>query len=123
MAGGVCDRVAVRVRVRLLDGLGVRVVLIEGLRVCVGVRELVGDRVPLRVAVWVAGGELDGVGAGVAEAEEEADELEDADDDAVNVECGLRLFDFVAGAERVGVDVIMEDTVGVSVVVAVDDRV
>ena len=66
-AGGVCDRVAVRVRVRLVDALRVRVALIEGLRVRVGVWERGGERVPLRVAVWVAGGELDGVEVSVAE--------------------------------------------------------
>ena len=62
-----CDRVAVRVRVRLVDALRVCVVLIEGLRVRVGVRECGGERVPLRVAVWVAGDEMDGVEDCVAE--------------------------------------------------------
>ena len=132
-AGGVCDCVAVRVRVTLLDALRDRVVLIEGLRVRVGVWEPVGERVPLRVAVWVAGGEMDGVEECVAEAEAEADALGDGDGDAVGVECGLRLLVLIATAERVGdgvwvgdpvgVEVSLDGPLGVAVVAAVDERV
>ena len=114
-AGGVCDRVAVRVRVRLFDALRVRVVVIVGLRVDTGVLELEWERLPLRDAVWVAGDDLDGVDERLEDAEEEEDALDDADDDAVNVAWGLRLPDFDVGGERVGVTVMADVPVAVAV--------